>query len=99
MSTSPGCPRSWTKPEPSGRVSPSKVAWQVHLDVYILAADGALLDAVLLAAVACLSTLHLPAVPLTPQGTVSRQATEPSLCPQDTVAEKASACRWHVTGR
>lgn len=51
-------------------VSPGKVAWLVHLDIYILATDGALLDTVLLAAVACLSALRLPHVPLTPQGTV-----------------------------
>ena len=51
-------------------VSPGKVAWTAHLDMYILAADGALLDTVLFAAVACLSTLKLPAVPLTPEGTV-----------------------------
>ena len=51
-------------------VSAGKVAWTAHLDVYVLAADGALLDAVLLAAAACLSTLRLPFVPLTSQGTV-----------------------------
>ena len=50
--------------------SAGKVAWLAHLDVYILAADGAMLDAVLLAAVACLASLTIPVVPLTPQGTV-----------------------------
>ena len=50
--------------------SHSKVAWLAHLDIYILAADGAMLDAVLLAGVAALASLKLPHVPLTLQGMV-----------------------------
>lgn len=44
--------------------------WAVFLDIYVLDADGALLDVCLLAAVAALLGLHLPHVEVNDQGQV-----------------------------
>lgn len=48
----------------------SSAAWVLYCDVYVLNSDGCLLDACLIAAVAALSALKLPEVPLTKDGQV-----------------------------
>ena len=47
-----------------------KAAWMVYLDIYILDADGSLLDAALLAALASLASLQLPPVSIREDGQV-----------------------------
>ncbi|KAG0600530.1 hypothetical protein M758_11G041500 [Ceratodon purpureus] len=51
-------------------IVPGKAAWIAYVDVYCLDADGSLLDAALLAAVAALTHLQLPAVKVTEAGRV-----------------------------
>lgn len=51
-------------------IEPSRAAWAAYLDIYILAADGGLLDACLLASAASLRTLQLPSVEVNDQGNV-----------------------------
>ena len=48
-----------------------RAAWAAYLDLYILDADGALLDACLLAAASTLQALRLPTVCVTDKGNVS----------------------------
>ena len=51
-------------------IDPSRAAWCLYLDIYLLDAAGSLMDAALLAAVACLANLQLPLVTISEQGTV-----------------------------
>jgi exosome complex component RRP43 len=53
-------------------ISAGQAAWLLYLDLCVLDADGSLLDALLLAAVACLRDLRLPAVSVTAEGNVER---------------------------
>ncbi len=53
-------------------IEKGNAAWAAYLDLYILDADGALLDACLLAAASTLRSLRLPSVSLTDGGNVSR---------------------------
>jgi exosome complex component RRP43 len=55
-------------------IAPGAAVWVLYLDVYVLNAAGALLDAALLAAVAALRDCRLPAVHLTAEGNVERGA-------------------------
>jgi exosome complex component RRP43 len=55
-------------------ISAGQAAWALYLDLCVLDADGSLLDALLLAAVACLRDLRLPSVSVTPEGNVERSA-------------------------
>ena len=50
----------------------AQAVWVLYLDLYILDADGSLLDACLLAAAAALRDVRLPAVQLTEDGNVER---------------------------
>jgi len=51
-------------------IAPGKAAWIAYLDIYCLDADGSLVDAALLAAVAALAHLQLPAVTMSEGGRV-----------------------------
>ena len=51
-------------------INPGKAAWCVYLDIYLLDAAGSLLDAALLAAIACLANMQLPSVTVNDQGKV-----------------------------
>jgi len=51
-------------------IAPGKAAWMAYLDVYCLDADGSLLDTALLASVAALAHLQLPAVSVSEEGRV-----------------------------
>lgn len=51
-------------------IDPGRAAWCLYLDIYLLDAAGGLMDAALLAAVACLANLQLPHVTISEQGTV-----------------------------
>ncbi|GAQ79983.1 exosome complex component RRP43 [Klebsormidium nitens] len=51
-------------------ISTGKAAWVAYLDIYCLDADGSLLDAALLAAVAAFADLTLPPVRVNPEGHV-----------------------------
>lgn len=53
-------------------ISEGQAAWMLYLDVCVLDADGSLLDALLLAAVASLRALQIPSVSLTDEGNVER---------------------------
>jgi exosome complex component RRP43 len=55
----------------------SRAAWMVNVDVFVLDANGSVLDAVLLAVVSALSDLSLPAVSVTQDGNVARADSEP----------------------
>lgn len=72
----PTCPQIRTALRSTGAVDLKGLAidnshgWAVFLDIYVLDADGALLDVCLLAAVAALLGLHLPHVEINDQGKV-----------------------------
>ena len=51
-------------------IDPGRAAWCVYLDIYLLDAAGSLLDAALLAAIACLANMQLPSVTVNDQGKV-----------------------------
>ena len=51
-------------------IDPGRAAWCMYLDIYVLDAAGSLLDAALLAAMACLANMQLPAVTVNDQGNV-----------------------------
>lgn len=51
-------------------IADGKAAWLAYLDIYILDADGSLLDVSLLAAVAALQSLQLPRVAVNDEGAV-----------------------------
>lgn len=54
-----------------GGISSNKAAvWSIHVDVYVLDNDGALLDTCLLAAVAALKTLSLPEIKVDESGNI-----------------------------
>jgi len=53
-------------------IAPGRAAWAAYLDIYVLSADGSLLDACLLAALGALSDAALPAVRVTRDGNVER---------------------------
>ncbi|KAF8065512.1 EXOSC8 [Scenedesmus sp. PABB004] len=58
-------------------IAEGQAAWVVYLDLYVLNAAGSLLDACLLAAVAALRDTRLPAVHVTDEGNVERDAASP----------------------
>ena len=61
-------------------IDPGRAAWCVYLDVYLLDAAGSLLDAALLAAIACLATMQLPLVTVNDQGkVVSAKESDPQM--------------------
>ncbi|EFJ19469.1 hypothetical protein SELMODRAFT_233365 [Selaginella moellendorffii] len=49
-----------------------KAAWMIYLDVYCLDADGSLLDAALLASVAALAHLQVPAICVRSEGKITK---------------------------
>ena len=51
-------------------IDPGRAVWCVYLDIYLLDASGSLLDAALLAAIACLANMRLPPVTINEQGSV-----------------------------
>lgn len=51
-------------------IDPGRAAWCVYLDIYLLDAAGSLVDAALLAAIACLANMQLPPVTINDQGKV-----------------------------
>lgn len=61
-------------------IDPGRAAWCLYLDIYLLDAAGGLMDAALLAAVACLANMQLPHVTVSEQGAVvSATDSDPQL--------------------
>jgi len=58
-------------------IDPGSTAWAAYIDIYVLDSDGALHDACVLAAVAALSSLHLPRVSLDENGAVQPESKVP----------------------
>ena len=66
-------------------LQPGRAAWCLHVDVYCLNDDGALLDTALLACLGALGTTVLPALWLTPQGRLT------ALSPQGGAGSEAAS--------
>ena len=65
-------------------IDPGRAAWCIYMDIYLLDAAGSLLDAALLATIACLANMRLPPVKVNEQGNVvSDPQAHQSMPPQN----------------